>query len=386
MEYQADYLIAGAGAAGLSLALRLADSGKLKDKKIILIDREDKRENDRTWCYWERGKGYFDSILHHSWTWLRMEGDGDSLQREISPYRYKMLRAADFYAYAIARLEHEGRLSIIRAEVQRIESMPEETRVHTDQGIYRGQWCFSSIRDYGLDRERNHYLDQYFKGWFIRTQAASFRQEEAHFMDFRTRQEGETRFFYVLPKDPFHALVEIALFTRQPLTEEQCDERLETYLRDYWGLDPGAYTKEQEETGVIPMTDAPFRRRVHRTIYVGMAGGDTRASTGFTFLNIQRRVEGIVQALERGTDPGRVRESGRFRFYDRVLLRVLEERRYPGDRLFLRLFRRNPMQRVLAFLQGDSHPWEEVRLMLTVPIGVFFHSALRMVFGRTIDR
>ena len=46
---KADIIIAGGGASGLSLACRLADSIELKDKNIIIIDKDSKITNDRTW-------------------------------------------------------------------------------------------------------------------------------------------------------------------------------------------------------------------------------------------------------------------------------------------------------------------------------------------------
>jgi lycopene beta-cyclase len=50
-----DYIVAGAGAAGLSLIAHMIHSGQFSDKKILLIDRSPKTQNDRTWCFWERG-------------------------------------------------------------------------------------------------------------------------------------------------------------------------------------------------------------------------------------------------------------------------------------------------------------------------------------------
>ena len=60
---KADIIIAGGGASGLSLACRLADSVELKDKNIIIIDKDSKSTNDRTWCFWEMGESYFESII-----------------------------------------------------------------------------------------------------------------------------------------------------------------------------------------------------------------------------------------------------------------------------------------------------------------------------------
>jgi glycine/D-amino acid oxidase-like deaminating enzyme len=55
-----DYIIAGGGLAGLSLAFYLNESEHLRGKKVLIIDRDAKRRNDRTWCFWEREPGAFE--------------------------------------------------------------------------------------------------------------------------------------------------------------------------------------------------------------------------------------------------------------------------------------------------------------------------------------
>jgi lycopene beta-cyclase len=205
-------------------------------------------------------------------------------------------------------------------------------------------------------------------------------------MDFRTPQKDETRFMYVLPYNENEALVEIAIFSRIHLSENQYQSIIEVYLENHWNLKREDYIINQEETGNIPMTDASFKEVEGRTIYIGMAGGDTRSSTGFTFINIQRRVERIVKALEIGWNPVEKLHFNRFHWYDKVLLRVLEEQTYPGEQLFLRLFRRNPIQRILAFLQGESRMLMEIKVMQTAPLKEFISSAMSVLMQSKIKR
>ena len=62
-----DYIIAGTGCAGLSLAVHMIQSGRFGNKKILLVDRDEKQKNDRTWCFWETEPGLFDSIVYKRW-------------------------------------------------------------------------------------------------------------------------------------------------------------------------------------------------------------------------------------------------------------------------------------------------------------------------------
>ena len=42
-------------------------SGKFNDKKILLMDKEPKTKNDRTWCFWEKEAGFFEEIVYKKW-------------------------------------------------------------------------------------------------------------------------------------------------------------------------------------------------------------------------------------------------------------------------------------------------------------------------------
>ncbi|HAO50811.1 MAG TPA: lycopene cyclase, partial [Runella sp.] len=48
-----DFIIAGGGLAGLSLAYYMNQT-VLRDKSILIIDQDTKSQNDRTWCFWEK--------------------------------------------------------------------------------------------------------------------------------------------------------------------------------------------------------------------------------------------------------------------------------------------------------------------------------------------
>jgi len=53
------YGIIGAGLAGLQLALAFSKDPFFKHKKIVLIDPSPKTINDKTWCFWEKGRSIY---------------------------------------------------------------------------------------------------------------------------------------------------------------------------------------------------------------------------------------------------------------------------------------------------------------------------------------
>ena len=62
-----DFIIIGAGASGLLLADAMGSDSFFAQKKILILDKDAKKTNDRTWCYWEKGEGQFDEIVHKRW-------------------------------------------------------------------------------------------------------------------------------------------------------------------------------------------------------------------------------------------------------------------------------------------------------------------------------
>ena len=71
MKY--DYIIAGAGCAGLSLLYRMLQDPNLNQKKILVLDKAPKNNNDRTWCFWEKDDGIFEEIVIHEWKSLEFK-------------------------------------------------------------------------------------------------------------------------------------------------------------------------------------------------------------------------------------------------------------------------------------------------------------------------
>ena len=191
-----DYIIAGGGAAGLSLAYHLVHSN-LRDHSILFLDKERKVNNDRTWCFWEKDPMEFDSIVHKRWATLLFYGSGQQAEIELSPYDYRMIRGIDFYRHTLSVLENHPSVTFRYGTVERIEDGKEYAQVTVDGETFTGSWVFDSLffpQDFRVDTDRYHFLKQHFVGWFVKTANPQFRPEAATMFDFRTPQEGAMRF------------------------------------------------------------------------------------------------------------------------------------------------------------------------------------------------
>jgi lycopene beta-cyclase len=315
---------------------------------------------------------------------------------EPLPFHYKMLRSP--------ALEHAvGGLLAASDQCRRVEGTVDavhdradgaEVRGHDASGrdlTLRARWVFDSRPPRQLPPARTTLL-QHFRGWFVRTDLPFFDPAVADLMDFRTRQPPSgLSFGYVLPLSAHEALIEYTEFSRTVPAPAEYDQALRRYLHDTLGLkDPSgadAFRITAVEQGVIPMTDGRFGQRAGRAVFrIGVAGGATRASTGYTFAAVQRQTRAVADALLAGRTPRPPHpHSRRSRAMDAVMLRALDTGRVDGARFFTGLFAGVPMERLLRFLDGGSGLREDVSIGLRTPVTPMLRTAVELPFLRRRD-
>ncbi|ADB36511.1 lycopene cyclase family protein [Spirosoma linguale] len=389
-----DFIIAGGGMAGLSLAYYLSQS-PLRNHSILILDREIKNSNDRTWCFWDRKKGVsgreparmnaFESILFRTWSKVSFHGTTHAGLLDMGPYDYKMLRGIDFYEFVQRELANHPTIERRQATINRIKDTPQGGFVIADDEPYIADYVFDSTFSLKLDQSENHNLLQHFKGWVITTEKPCFNPHEPEIMDFRIHQHGDCRFVYVLPFTEKSALVEFTLFNDKLLSEPEYDLEIRNYIAQF--LNTGAYEISETEYGVIPMSDeATQENPSEHIIRIGTSGGYTKPSTGYTFQRTQRYLQSIVDNLVQTGKPQRPVSwlKKRFKLYDSIFLNVLEKHRHPADDIFTRVYAGNP-GRVFTFLDEETRFIDELRLFATMPFMPFlkalFDVIRRKLFG-----
>ena len=372
---QYDYIIAGAGCAGLSLVMHMIHSGAFAEKKILLIDQDPKQANDRTWCFWQKGENLFESVVYRQWEHLWFYGEGFEKEFSIAPYRYKMIRGIDFYDYCLGKIREQPNITIQTDRVEHVFSSDLTTGIMVNGAPLHSEYVFNSIHfEKPRLNQKQYWLWQHFRGWIIETPSSFFQPHVATLMDFRMEQQEGTTFCYVLPFSPQRALVEYTVFSASLLPEEQYDQQLKNYIDSV--LKIPSYTILDTETGKIPMTNFSFSRRQNNIINIGTAGGQTKGSSGYTFNFIQKNSRALVSQLVKNGKPFVPSAPMRFGFYDSVLLNILWNRTLQGKKIFTDLFRKNPPQRVLKFLDNETSLREDLGIISSLPIKPFFNAAL----------
>lgn len=394
-----DIVFAGAGLAGLATAVEMLRHPFFQQKRILLIDRDRKQQNDRTWCFWATDDELIPPVVHCSWDGCRFLAPGFEATLDIAPYRYRMVRGLDFYRWAEGELVRWPNVQRLVANIRDI--CPESGVVHTDAGDFAGEVilnsAFTPVRllpkgtrnlwhpPLSAPAEdpppgRATFLLQHFKGWLVQTPEPVFDPKAMTFMDFRIEQQGETRFVYVLPLSPHRALVEFTIFSPALLPAAAYDEALRQYLHQYLGL--RQYEVAEEEFGIIPMTDYAFPKRAEgRIIHIGTAGGFVKASSGYAFKRTLRRARAFVSAwAQKGApDTRHLHTRPLFHLLDSVLLRVLHDQNDLGGVVFTSLFRKLPPALVLRFLDEDSSWLDIVRVVSAPPSWPFSRALLEVL-------
>ncbi|MFJ3582966.1 lycopene cyclase family protein [Streptomyces sp. NPDC090127] len=381
-----DVLIIGGGAAGLSLAWRLLRPPPgVPAPRVTLVDAPagPLRPPERTWCYWEKGPGDYDAALTTSWQRLRVRGaDGEPLTRGIGDLRYKMLRSSAFERALRPALTSLRRTEAVAEEIHDLPGGA-EARCRTADGgdlRLRARWVFDSRPPAVPPRARVALL-QHFKGWFVRTEKPVFTPDTVDLMDFRTPQPDHgLAFGYVLPLDPYEALVEYTQFSPAALTDAAYDRALHHYTEAVLGLGP--LQVRGVERGAIPMSDGRHARRAGRHVFrIGTAGGAIRPSTGYAFAAVQRQTKAVAEALHHGREPLPPRAYPlRSHAMDTVMLRGLDTGRIAGPDFFTRLFAQVPAERLLRFLDGDTHPGEDLLIGLHTPVRAMLRTVAELPF------
>lgn len=378
MTNKYDYIITGAGAAGLSLLVRMINSGKFFDKKILLVDKEPKTRNDRTWCFWDTGKSLFDEVICKSWQHLWFHGKDFSKLFDISPYRYNMIRGIDFYNYCFDIIRLQPNIDIRFGNVSEMQTDGRSTwLVFNNQKIVCSYIFNSIIFSEPLPGKGEFHLHQHFKGWVIETGEAVFNESQATLMDFRIGQQHGASFVYVMPFSPTTALVEYTLFSKELLSSIDYENGLKDYICNF--LKCPQYNITHEEYGIIPMTNHKFSRREGNIINIGTAGGQTKASSGYTFQFIQKDTAAIVKQLAGGDALQLPSSPKKYNFYDSVLLNVLATGKLSGKEIFTQLFEKNPPRRIFNFLDNQSSLSEDVKLISSLPTFPFFKAGVQQL-------
>ena len=377
---QYDYIFTGSGLSALMTVYKMILSKKFQTKRILLLDENAKQTNDRTWCFWEQKESLWEPSVSKKWNSVVFSNSDFTKNLDLHPYHYNKIQGLDFYNQVLNLIAKQKNIDFVQEKVLEIEESDSIVLVKTESQSFSCTTLFNSIYNPALATKQSKYplLQQHFVGWFIQTETPVFNPEQATFMDFSVAQKGNTRFMYILPTSTTEALLEYTLFSKELLTKKGYEIEIEKYIQK---LGIQNYTILEKEVGTIPMTCYPFwKHNTKNVINIGTAGGWTKASTGFTFKNADKKSSELVSFMETQTDGRKLYSKTKFWWYDLLLLDILDQKNETGSTIFSALFEKGNAPLILKFLDEKTSFWEDLQVIWKCPKGLFINALLKRLF------
>ena len=170
--------------------------------------------------------------------------------------------------------------------------------------------------------------------------------------------------FYTLPYSKNTALVETTWLSKiNDNSQKDYDKQIKDYIENHLNLKD--YKIIYKEEGAIPLF-CPIDKNEKNKINIGTAGGMTRLSTGYTFLNIQEHSKYIRENIENIANVKKYKISTKYQFLDEIFLRVLEKHPEKMSDIFFKMFKASP-KTVIKFLSNKSNFFEDLSIILRMP-------------------
>ena len=167
-----------------------------------------------------------------------------------------------------------------------------------------------------------------------------------------------------LPYSKNTALVETTWLSKiNDNSQKDYDKQIKDYIENHLNLKD--YKIIYKEEGAIPLF-YPVDKNEKNKINIGTAGGMTRLSTGYTFLNIQEHSKYIRENIENIANVKKYKISTKYQFLDEIFLRVLEKHPEKMSDIFFKMFKASP-KTVIKFLSNKSNFFEDLSIILRMP-------------------
>ncbi len=182
---------------------------------------------------------------------------------------------------------------------------------------------------------------------------------------------------YVLPYKKNEALFEYTLFSKDLLPYDEYKAAIEKYLQEKEITD---YEIVEKEQGSIPMTSYEFwKMNSENIIHIGTSGGWSKASTGYTFKNIDKKTAELIHHLKQEKSLETFHQKTKFWLYDLLLLDILAKKNYLGATIFSNMFKKIAPQKIFKFLDEETSIMEEVQMFSKMQKRLFSTALIKRI-------
>ena len=351
-----DYIIIGGGCAGLSLAYELQINNKLDNMSLAIIEPRHEYKRDKTWSFWKVFDHNFNDCVIKSWNNFSINLTTKSIELRNKRFPYQSIDSGLFYKKVNDALSKNANIHFFK----------DINQINVEKSF-----IFNSVPKNNLDKRK---LWQHFQGIEIETEKNIFDTEIINLMDFNCEQRNSVHFFYTLPFAKNRALIETTWISKIDINSlRDYEQQLDEYIKK--NLKIKNYTVNFKEEGAIPLFYPNFVQESNK-MNIGSAGGMTRLSTGYTFLNIQEHSRYIRENFENINKTKVYSIKKKYQFLDNIFLKVLKKYPKKMPNIFLNMFM-SSSNTVIKFLSNKSNIFEDLLIILKVPKWIFIKTLFK---------
>ena len=199
-----------------------------------------------------------------------------------------------------------------------------------------------------------------------------FEDNIVDLMDFDCDQRNNVHFFYVLPFSKNKAMIETTWLSKEDKSLKDYDSQMKNYINRLGLKD---YKISFKEEGAIPLFH-PLNEKEKNKINIGTAGGMTRLSTGYTFLNIQEHSKYIRMNINNIQNIKHFEIEKKYRLLDKIFLKVLDRHPEKMPEIFFKMFNSSP-NTIIKFLSNKSNLFEDLSIIFKMPKWIFIKALLK---------
>ena len=345
-----DYVIIGGGCSGLSLAYELEIHKKLENKTLAIIDPRNDYKRDKTWSFWKVINHNFDDCIKKSWNNFSIKTFNNFKDIKCDNFPYQSIDSELFYK----------KINDVLKQNKNINFYKNIKDINTDNSF-----IFNSVPSFKIDKNN---IWQHFHGIEIETQDSFFDDTIINLMDFNCDQRNNVHFFYTLPFRDNKALIETTWLSKDNDNSlKDYDNQIKDYINNQLRLKN--YKVTYTEEGSIPMF-YPNNVKEKNKINIGTAGGMTRLSTGYTFLNIQDQSKYIRENIENIKNVNIFEIGRKYQLLDKIFLSVLKRHPQEMPDIFFKMFS-VPPNSIIKFLSNKSSFLDDLSIIFKMPKWMF---------------
>jgi len=349
-------------------------SNILKNKTCAVFDKRKNFSKDKIWSYWNTFEHSFSDCLLDQWDKVIVKGDKEIIL-DCKDFAYQSVDSEKFYNKILKNISENKNIKLfLDRGVDEINEENNQITIKSNNEIFKANLVFdSSLKNNDTDDTK---IYQHFYGCEINFKDNANLSKYPILMDFNCNQGNWTHFFYTLPLGDNKIFIETTWISDQNnFAKEQYIHEINEYIQNNLNYKK-EYTAGYNEMGSIPMFHFKDKANYQKVIKIGTAANLTRKSTGYTFLNIQKFTQELVQKLIKNQIITNTRIQSKYNFLDKIFIKVLLEKKGNMHKIFVKLFKNNKTKDIINFLSNNSNFFQDIKIILSMPKLIFIKKLL----------